>query len=59
MTKSIGIDLGTTYSLVASVNEGTAQILKDNADGRIPSALLYPNGMKQLTVLRIPLVGRP
>ena len=42
MTKSIGIDLGTTYSLVASVNEGTAQILKDNADGRIPSALFVP-----------------
>ena len=39
MSKSIGIDLGTTYSLVATVQDGEAQILKDNADGRIPSAL--------------------
>ena len=41
MAKSIGIDLGTTYSLVATVLDGEASILKRNVDGRIPSVLLF------------------
>ena len=42
MAKCIGIDLGTTFSLVSTVIDGEATILKKNADGRIPSALFVP-----------------
>ena len=42
MAKCIGIDLGTTFSLVSAVIDGEATILKKNVDGRIPSALFVP-----------------
>ena len=42
MAKSIGIDLGTTFSLVSTIVDGEVSILKKNADGRVPSALFVP-----------------
>jgi Fe-S protein assembly chaperone HscA len=41
---TLGIDLGTTYSLVALMREGRATILrpKGRPDGRIPSAVYFP-----------------
>ena len=47
---AIGIDLGTTHSLVASVRHGVAECLPD-AVGRVilPSAVRYlPNGRRQI-----------
>src|SRR5258706_8251664 len=42
---AVGIDLGTTHSLVAAVRHGVAECLPDEA-GRVilPSALRYPQG---------------
>ncbi|NOT67727.1 MAG: Fe-S protein assembly chaperone HscA [Methylophilaceae bacterium] len=42
---AVGIDLGTTHSLVASVRSGTAEVLPDHA-GRalLPSVVHYKNG---------------
>ena len=47
---AVGIDLGTTHSLVASVRNGVAECLPDAA-GRVilPSAVRYlPNGRRQI-----------
>ena len=47
---AIGIDLGTTHSLVASVRHGVAECLAD-AQGRVilPSAVRYlPGGRRQI-----------
>ncbi len=47
---AVGIDLGTTHSLVASVRHGVAECLPDSA-GRVilPSAVRYlPNGGRQI-----------
>ncbi len=47
---AVGIDLGTTHSLVASVRNGVAECLPD-ATGRVilPSAVRYlPNGRRQI-----------
>ncbi len=47
---AVGIDLGTTHSLVASVRNGVAECLPDTA-GRVilPSAVRYlPNGCRQI-----------
>ena len=47
---AVGIDLGTTHSLVASVRHGVAECLPDTA-GRVilPSAVRYlPNGRRQI-----------
>ena len=41
---TIGIDLGTTNSLVASVISGEAKILEDNNYRLIPSRVLYEQG---------------
>jgi len=45
----IGIDLGTTFSLVAHVDAGGPRVLRDaNGDGRVPSVLaLTPAGAEQ------------
>ncbi len=46
---AVGIDLGTTYSLVAAVRSGAAECLPD-AQGRVilPSAVRYlPGGQRQ------------
>ncbi len=47
---AVGIDLGTTHSLVAAVRHGVAECLPDSA-GRVilPSAVRYlPNGRRQI-----------
>ena len=47
---AVGIDLGTTHSLVAAVRSGVAECLPD-ADGRVilPSAVRYlPEGRRQI-----------
>ena len=47
---AVGIDLGTTHSLVAAVRHGVAECLPD-ADGRVilPSAVRYlPDGKRQI-----------
>jgi molecular chaperone HscA len=41
MARGIGIDLGTTYSLVAVVKDGTPEVLRVDGDGRVPSAVFY------------------
>jgi molecular chaperone HscA len=41
MARGVGIDLGTTYSLVAVVNDGKPEVLKVDGDGRVPSAVFY------------------
>src|SRR5689334_1933728 len=49
---AVGIDLGTTHSLVAAVRHGVAECLPDEA-GRVilPSAVRYlPNGGRQIGV---------
>src|SRR5438105_979250 len=40
-SRVVGIDLGTTYSLVAVVKDGNASVLKVDGDGRVPSAVFY------------------
>ena len=43
--KAVGIDLGTTNSLVAVVDQGTARILEDrNGRGIVPSVVRYETG---------------
>src|SRR5207237_1604769 len=38
MSRVVGIDLGTTNSLVAYVKDGTPQVIRDrNGDGLVPS----------------------
>ena len=42
MARGIGIDLGTTYSLVATVRQGKSAVLGDpQGEGRVPSAIFY------------------
>ncbi|MBI5494292.1 MAG: Fe-S protein assembly chaperone HscA [Deltaproteobacteria bacterium] len=42
MERAVGIDLGTTYSLVATAGKGAARVLRDaNGDGRFPSAAFF------------------
>src|SRR5438270_43294 len=41
MARGVGIDLGTTYSLVAVVKDGKPEVLKVDGDGRVPSAVFY------------------
>jgi molecular chaperone HscA len=41
MARGIGIDLGTTYSLVAVVRDGKSEVLKVDGDGRVPSAVFF------------------
>jgi molecular chaperone HscA len=47
MARGIGIDLGTTYSLVATVKNGKAEVLREDGDGRVPSAVFYADDMKE------------
>jgi len=45
MSKIIGIDLGTTNSLVAVTENGVPRILKDrNGQGMVPSVVAFPAG---------------
>jgi molecular chaperone HscA len=45
---AVGIDLGTTHSLVAAVRNGVAECLPDD-QGRVPSAVRYlDNGRRQI-----------
>ena len=40
MSKVVGIDLGTTNSLVAYVNDGVPIVIRDqNGDGLVPSVV--------------------
>ncbi len=41
MARGIGIDLGTTYSLVATVVAGQPKVLKEGGEGRLPSAVFF------------------
>ncbi len=41
MARGIGIDLGTTYSLVAVVEDGKARVLEVDGEGRLPSAVFF------------------
>ena len=44
MARGIGIDLGTTYSLVATVRDGAPVVLREGGDGRVPSAVFFAAG---------------
>lgn len=50
MTPVIGIDLGTTNSLVAIVKDGTPQIITDGENRMIPSVVAYSEEGKALAV---------
>jgi molecular chaperone HscA len=42
MVRALGIDLGTTYSLAATVREKVPKVLRDdNGEGRLPSVVFY------------------
>lgn len=44
MARAVGIDLGTTYSLVATVQQKKPVVLAEDtshADGRVPSAVYF------------------
>ncbi len=46
MARGIGIDLGTTYSLVAVVRDGKPEVLRDeHGEGRVPSAVFFGEDM--------------
>ena len=43
MSKVVGIDLGTTNSLVAYVKDGVPQVIRDSqGDGLVPSIVSLP-----------------
>jgi len=50
----VGIDLGTTFSLIAYVDEGGPQVIRDaHGDGRVPSVLAVtpqPEGPPRVTI---------
>lgn len=51
MTRTIGIDLGTTFSAVAAAQDGVAEILENREGDRLtPSVVVFENGH--------PLVGK-
>jgi molecular chaperone DnaK len=51
VTRTIGIDLGTTYSAVATAHNGVAEILPNREGDRLtPSVVVFDNGQ--------PLVGK-
>lgn len=53
MTRAIGIDLGTTYTVVATITNGRASIIPDSEGQYLtPSVVAFPSG-------RRPLVGQP
>ncbi|MCC7109089.1 MAG: Fe-S protein assembly chaperone HscA [Deltaproteobacteria bacterium] len=46
MARGLGIDLGTTYSLVAIVKDGQPEVLRDeHGEGRLPSAVFFGEDM--------------
>src|SRR2546423_7364135 len=54
MSKIVGIDLGTTNSLVATVEAGIPMVMADSQGQRLtPSVVHFPDGN------RAPVVGQP
>ncbi len=51
MAHGLGIDLGTTYSLVATVDRGQPRVIKVDGDGRVPSAVFFSSELARGAVV--------
>jgi molecular chaperone HscA len=58
MARGIGIDLGTTYSLTATVRDGKPCVLRDeNGEGRVPSAVFFSSALDEGAIVGFPALA--